>query len=231
MGKKEIPINAESAGMADKVAKPAADQPAVEEVSSVQSEPKLIDKEVDQPDAEKQNVSSTEQSSEQREIELALALAEAQDTIQTLWQDKSNLHDQLLRRQAEFENFRKRQEKEKIEFHQRARAELVLELLPVLDNFERALSSLNNGEAEAGSLRQGIELIHKQMRDALTKLGLQTVESVGAVFDPNLHEAVTTEPTEDHKENTIIEEFQRGYKLGDRLLRPAKVKVAAAPEK
>ncbi|MGH9822693.1 MAG: nucleotide exchange factor GrpE, partial [Blastocatellia bacterium] len=70
-----------------------------------------------------------------------------------------------------------------------------------------------------------------QLKDALTKLGLQPVESVEVSFDPNVHEAITTEPTGDHKENTIIEVFQRGYKLGDRLLRPAKVKVAAAPEK
>jgi molecular chaperone GrpE len=80
-------------------------------------------------------------------------------------------------------------------------------------------------------LRHGVELIHKQFKDALTKFGLEPVESVGQTFDPHVHEAVTIEPTDKHKENTIIEEFQRGYKLGEKLLRPAKVKVASSPER
>ncbi|HEX8185657.1 MAG TPA: nucleotide exchange factor GrpE, partial [Blastocatellia bacterium] len=104
-------------------------------------------------------------------------------------------------------------------------------LLPVVDNFERALSSLEKSETDAAGLRHGIELIHKQFKDALTKFGLEPVESVGQVFDPHFHEAVTIEPTDEHEENTIIEEFQRGYKLGEKLLRPAKVKVAASPNR
>jgi len=106
-----------------------------------------------------------------------------------------------------------------------------LELLPVLDNFERALMSLETSGDDAEALHQGVALIHKQLKDAVTKMGLQPVESVGKSFDPNVHEAITVEPTDEHEENTIIEEFQRGYKLGDRLLRPARVKVAGAPER
>jgi molecular chaperone GrpE len=104
-------------------------------------------------------------------------------------------------------------------------------MLPVLDNLERALVSLEQSEADEDALRRGVELIHRQFKDALTKLGLQPVESVGHTFDPHVHEAVTIEPTDEHQENTIIEEFQRGYKVGDRLLRPAKVKVASTPER
>lgn len=154
-----------------------------------------------------------------------------QAQVDALTQEKAALYDQLLRRQAEFENYRRRVEREKTEFHARARGEVLLELLPVVDNLERALSSLQNREADAAGLRHGLELIHKQFKDALTKLGLEPVESIGQVFDPHLHEAVTIEPTDKHEENTIIEEFQRGYRLGEKLLRPAKVKVAASPNR
>jgi molecular chaperone GrpE len=164
-----------------------------------------------------------------RMYELMRSLTAAEGQVESLTQEKTALYDQLLRRQAEFENYRKRAERERGEFYQRTRADLLLELLPVLDNFERALVSLERSEGDAEALRHGVELIHKQFKDALTKLGLQPVEAVGRSFDPNVHEAVTTEQTDEHEENTVIEEFERGYKLGDRLLRPAKVKVATSP--
>ena len=159
------------------------------------------------------------------------AQAEMQSQIDTLAAEKAALYDQLLRRQAEFENYRRRLDRERSETHQKARADLLLELLPVLDNFERALASLQTSGADAAGLRHGVELIHRQFRDALTKFGLQPVEALGQTFDPHLHEAVTIEATDEHKENTVIEEFERGYKLGDRLLRPAKVKVASSPDR
>jgi len=145
--------------------------------------------------------------------------------------EKASLFDQLRRRQAEFENYRKRVERERSEIYQRGRDDVLLQLLPVVDNFERALSSLETSEGDAEALRHGVELIHKQFIDALSKFGLKPVEAVGKTFDPHVHEAVTMEATDKHKENTVIEEFQRGYKIGDRLLRPAKVKVASSPEK
>jgi len=154
-----------------------------------------------------------------------------QSQIETLAQEKAALYDQLLRRQAEFENYRRRVDRERTETHQKARADVLVELLPVLDNFERALASLQTSGADAAGLRHGVELIHRQFKDALTKFGLQPVESLGQTFDPHLHEAVTIEQTDEHKENTVIEEFERGYKLGDRLLRPAKVKVASSPDR
>jgi molecular chaperone GrpE len=158
-------------------------------------------------------------------------LAALQAQIESMTQERSALYDQLLRRQAEFENYRRRIDRERSESYARARAEVVLELLPVVDNFERAISSLEKSGGDAESLRHGVELIHKQFKDALTKFGLEPVESVGQAFDPHVHEAVTIEPTDKHKENTVIEEFQRGYKLGEKLLRPAKVKVASSPER
>jgi molecular chaperone GrpE len=158
-------------------------------------------------------------------------IADLQSQIDSLTAERTALYDQLLRRQAEFENYRKRTERERVESYQRARADVLMEMLPVIDNFERALSSLERtGSADEG-VKHGVELIHKQFKDTLTKLGLQPIEAVGQTFDPNLHEAVTIEPTDAHEENTVVEEFERGYKLGDKLLRPAKVKVASSPDR
>lgn len=184
--------------------------------------------------AEEANDSAPEEMNDDRGTDEEIkqdpvALLQAQ--VDALTQERSGLYDQLLRRQAEFENYRRRIDREKTDIFARARAEVMVELLPVIDNFERALASLENSGGDAESLRHGVELIHKQFKDALTKFGLEPVESVGQAFDPHVHEAVTIEPTDKHKENTVIEEFQRGYRLGEKLLRPAKVKVASSPER
>ena len=164
-------------------------------------------------------------------VDLAETDPQLQAQVEALAAEKASLYDKLLRRQAEFENYRKRVERERAELYQRGRDDVLLQFLPVVDNFERALSSLETSEGDAEALRHGVELIHKQFKDALAKFGLEEVEAVGQTFDPHVHEAVTTEATDKHKENTVIQEFQRGYKIGDRLLRPAKVKVASSPEK
>jgi len=199
-----------------------------------------IDTRQSKPEGEPESESSESQASAvdpdpaanaDRRVEVAEPLAELQSQIDSLSQERSSLLDQLLRRQAEFENYRKRIERERSETYQRARAEVLLELLPVVDNLERALSSLETSQGDAEALHHGVELIHKQFRDALSKFGLEPVESLGRTFDPHVHEAVTIEPTDEHEENTILEEFQRGYRMGEKLLRPAKVKVASTPEK
>ena len=159
------------------------------------------------------------------------AIPQLQAQIDGLTAERAALYDKLMRRQAEFENYRKRVERERGELYQHGRDDVLLQFLPVVDNFERALSSLESSEGDAEALRHGVELIHKQFKDALSKFGLEAVEAVGQTFDPHVHEAVTTEATDKHKENTVIQEFQRGYRIGDRLLRPAKVKVASSPEK
>jgi len=159
------------------------------------------------------------------------AISRLQAQVDSLTAEKASLYDQLLRRHAEFDNYRKRVERERAETYQRGRDDVLLQFLPVVDNFERALTSLETSEGDAEALRHGVELIHRQFKDALSKFGLEPVEAVGQAFDPHVHEAVTTEATDKHEENTVIEEFQRGYKIGDRLLRPAKVKVASSPQK
>jgi len=198
------------------------------------------------PDTQRLDELSTDSDSDERAIDVrstdpddppaaepgpADELAQLKSQIEALSTERTSLYDQLLRRQAEFENYRKRVERERSQTYQRGRDDVLVQFLPVVDNFERALESLERSEGDAEALRHGVELIHRQFKDALFKFGLEPVESVGHTFDPHVHEAVTTEPTDKHKENTVIEEFQRGYKIGDRLLRPAKVKVASSPEK
>src|SRR5215831_1382225 len=206
-----------------------ADEPGTEEIEYIE----YLDDDQEQRDDFDPPVRpmAPPDSSPEATEDVSVELSEAQNQIETLTREKSAIYDQLLRRQAEFENFRKRLDRERGEIYQRTRAEVLLELLPVLDNFERALMSLETSGDDAEALHQGVALIHKQLKDAVTKMGLQPVESIGKSFDPNIHEAITVEPTDEHEENTIIEEFQRGYKLGDRLLRPARVKVAGAPER
>src|ERR1051326_7708181 len=123
-------------------------------------------------------------------------LAALQTQVDQLTQAPSRLLDELLRQQAEFENYRRRVDRERAETYARSRAEVVLELLPVIDNFERALASLEHSSHDAQSLKQGIELIHRQLNDALAKFGLEPVETVGHAFDPTVHEAVQAEPSD-----------------------------------
>lgn len=154
------------------------------------------------------------------------APASAPDPIDTLRQEKDALQDRLLRTAAEFDNYRKRQDRERADLSAFATADVLTELLPIVDNFERALQA--PGPPEADVFRKGIELIHKQMLDLLRKRGVRPIDAQGADFDPNFHQAVIHESSPDHREGEVMQELQRGYMLGDRLLRPAMVKVAKA---
>jgi molecular chaperone GrpE len=141
-----------------------------------------------------------------------------------------DLRDKFARRQADFENFRKRVERERSETYNRATADLVTKLLPVLDNLRRALDTEASVEAsESDEFRHflsGVDLIYKQLGGLLETLGVKTVPSVGETFDPHVHEAVVTEESDEHEPDTVLQEIVRGYRLGDKLLRPALVKVA-----
>jgi molecular chaperone GrpE len=141
--------------------------------------------------------------------------------------ERDMLLERLARLQAEFENARKRGLREQQEFREFALADALRALLPVLDSFERALRAHHPAKAE---FRSGVELIYKQLSDALAKLGLQPVPAKGEPFDPHLHEAIEMVDTSDAQDHEILEELQRGYKLKDRLLRPAMVKIARNPK-
>jgi molecular chaperone GrpE len=137
--------------------------------------------------------------------------------------------ERLLRLHADFENLKKRSEKELAEQRRFASVAVVERLLPVIDNFERALA-MGTPDDSDHSFRQGVELIWRQLMEELRKEGLTPIESLGQAFDPNLHEAVETCSSSEHQPHTVIEEFLKGYRFQDRLLRPSMVKVSVAPE-
>jgi molecular chaperone GrpE len=139
-----------------------------------------------------------------------------------LLEEKADLQDRLLRRQAEFDNFRRRADREKSEIIEYANSESVGAIVPILDDFERALKA---GNADSEYAR-GMELIYQRLADALKKLGLEPISAKGQKFDPHVHHAVDKVETDDAEEDTILDEYQRGYNFRGRLLRPAMVKVA-----
>jgi len=145
--------------------------------------------------------------------------------LQKLKAERDSLLDRLSRAQAEFENARRRASKEQQDFRDYATADTVKSLLPVIDSFDRALKV----KSATGDFRSGVELIYKQLQDALTKLGVQPIAAKGEPFDPHVHEAIEMVETTDAADHEVLEELQRGYKLKDRLLRPAMVKVAKNP--
>lgn len=140
-----------------------------------------------------------------------------------LEKELQELKDQYLRSRADFENFRRRNEREKTDYFRHALSGVMRELLPVVDNFERALASGTEGGED---FRKGIELIARQFVDVLHKQGLRAVDEAGVPFDPTIHEAITSEEKADVPSNTVVEVFQKGYFLNDRLVRPALVKVS-----
>jgi molecular chaperone GrpE len=147
------------------------------------------------------------------------------DEIVELRKERDGLHERLLRQAAEFDNFRKRIDRERKDTSEYAAVEFIKDLLPIIDDFERALKTDAPG---AEPYRQGLEIIHRAMMDMLRKRGVTRIDAAGTDFDPHIHQAVSYEAAPDRREGEVIEEFARGYRLGDRLLRPAMVKVAKA---
>jgi molecular chaperone GrpE len=143
-----------------------------------------------------------------------------------LERERDEYKDLLLRKIAEFDNYRKRVERDRREMAKHAASEILEGLLPILDDFERALDA--SGGASPEAYRQGVELIYKQLADFLAKRGVTPIQAVGVPFDPHVHEAVTYEERPGHEDGEVVEEIRRGYRHGDRLLRPAMVKVAKA---
>ncbi len=150
----------------------------------------------------------------------------ASDELADARRERDDYYDRLLRKTAEFENYRKRVDRERREAAQYAAGDLLEALLPIVDDFERALAV--EAGADAAAYRQGIELIYRQLQDLLARRGVKSVDSVGQMFDPRVHQAITYESSPGHAEGEVIEEVRRGYRHGDRLLRPAMVKVAKA---
>ncbi|MEW6336618.1 MAG: nucleotide exchange factor GrpE [Acidobacteriota bacterium] len=156
--------------------------------------------------------------------------AVADDTIHEelgrLQLEVDRLRELYLRKMADFENYRKRQEREMVEFRRFANSELIRDCLPVLDNLERAIAVPGANES---ALTAGVELVLKQFKETLVRYGLVEIDPMGAQFDPSLHEAFMRVETEGVEENTVVRVMQKGFMLGERLLRPALVAVAAGP--
>ena len=150
--------------------------------------------------------------------------------LKRLEAEVKELRDALARRQADFENYRKRMERERAETYNRVVADIAAKLLPVLDNLKRALETEASVEAsESDEFRHflsGVDLIYKQLNGVLDALGVKPVLSEGEPFNPHVHEAVVTEQTDDYEPDTVIQEIVRGFRIGDKLIRPALVKVA-----
>jgi len=170
--------------------------------------------------------------SSQASTDVADVSADAADSEATaaalaqLRQDRDTLQDRLLRTAAEFDNYRKRVDRERRDQADAAMADAIEDLLPIIDNMELALQASSGTETDV--YRKGVELIHQQMMDLLRKRGVKHIQVVGADFDPRFHQAVVHEVSGEHREGEVMAELRRGYMLGERLLRPAMVKVAKA---
>ncbi len=171
------------------------------------------------------NGAGAEESAEAQALVADTAKADAK--IAKLTADLDELKQTLLRRQADFENYRKRVEKERFEDSRRATARVIEGLIPVIDGFEHALAA--HREADYESYRKGFELIYKQLLDNLTRLGAERIDPVGKSFDPHLHQAMDRTETTEHADGTILQVFQPGYVFHGRVLRPAMVRVAVQP--
>lgn len=150
----------------------------------------------------------------------------AADDPAALRQERDDLQDRLLRSAAEFDNYRKRTERERRELSDAVSADVIRDLLPVVDDLERALAAATDSSDQA--LRSGVELIHRQLLDVLRRRGAESFQTVGQDFDPAWHEALASEPANGHRDGEITAEIRRGYRIGQRLIRPAMVKVAKA---
>ncbi len=154
------------------------------------------------------------------------ALDPVEAELVALREERDELKEQALRARAEFENYRKRMARESDRIRKTAAEGLMRDLLPIVDNLERALSHV---EDKSDGLAQGVEMIVKQFADVLSAKGLEVIPAKGEPFDPNIHEALTHQPSDEFPADTVMEEFQRGYRLGDYVLRPTQVVVSSGP--
>jgi molecular chaperone GrpE len=209
------------------------------EGDDVSAESSSVESEVTNTEAVEQQSASTAEASTEPQVEVVAESpsGEASALVDELNQKVATLEQQLeewtnhcKRIAADFENFRKRTQKEKEELEQQIKCKTVEELLPVVDNFERARSQIKPQGDEGMAIHKSYQGVYKDLVERLKRIGVSPMRCEGKEFDPNLHEAVMREPSEEYAEGTVIEELVRGYMLGDRVLRHAMVKVAAAVE-
>ncbi|MBQ8887641.1 MAG: nucleotide exchange factor GrpE [Candidatus Gastranaerophilales bacterium] len=177
-------------------------------------------------EAEQENQEIVEETENAEEAVQEEAVEETNETeAEKLKLALDNLNNQYLRLAADFENYRKRQAQEREALLKYGAEECMKKVLEVVDNFDRALTMVDKIE-DLDKMKETFQVLNKQLMDSLTKLGLEQIKCVGEQFDPNVHEAVMQTPTDEHPEDTVIKELQKGYKLGEKVLRPAMVAVA-----
>ncbi len=179
-------------------------------------------KEINEDEKQTEELKATEEASEETNN---ISEENQNDELSKLQAKYDELNSQYIRLAADFDNYRKRQEQERESLYKLGTENTLKKLLEVLDNFERGEKALENVE-DCAKCKESFALVHKQVVDSLSKLGLETIDAAGQPFDPNFHEAVMQTPTSEHPEHTIIAELQKGYKLGDKVLRPSLVNVA-----
>jgi len=182
------------------------------------------------------NIKINDETKDKKDKEESQLLVKDLETkIESAEQEAKESHDRLLRVSAEFENYKKRSQREVAEFRKYANESLINTLLPLVDNLERAINSSSDDDASNRNLIDGVvdgvEMTLKETLKIFKKFGVQPIESLGKNFDPNLHEAVMQKESENAKENIVLEEFQKGYMIHDRLLRPAMVVVSKGKDK
>ena len=184
------------------------------------------------PEAEATNIDSVSEASGVRDVTAAdpsQRLEQLEQELRKLTQEHETLQSQYMRIAADFDNFRKRQSRDQDDLRQQPVCSTLSEILPVVDNFERARQQLNPEGEEAQALHRSYQGLYKQLVEVLTQQGVARMEVVGQDFDPTLHEAVLREESHDHHEDVVMEELQRGYHLNGKVLRHAMVKVSMGP--
>jgi molecular chaperone GrpE len=170
-------------------------------------------------DLEAQKQEFEEQAREQQQDQISEIIAKKEEEI-------NDLNSRFLRLNADFQNYKKRAEKEKADVYQFGNEKMIADLLPILDNLERANSSANEESAASDSIAKGVEMVIQQFKDILKKHGVEEIQAVGEAFDPNLHHAVMQEDHADYEANRVIDVFQKGYTLNGKVIRPSMVKVS-----
>ncbi|MBT3312667.1 MAG: nucleotide exchange factor GrpE [Desulfobacterales bacterium] len=184
-------------------------------------EKKTID--LQDEESEEDGISSDDENAEEPEKDI-------EDELEAAKNDAKESYDRFIRLSAEFENYKKRLSRERDEFRKFANEALIKEILSVVDNLERAIESAEN-ESENNCVVEGVDMTHKEILKVLEKFNAKPIKAFGETFDPNFHQAVMNEETDEYIENTVIRELQKGYMLHDRLLRPAMVVVSTAKMK
>jgi len=174
-------------------------------------------------ESEEDGISSDDENTEEPEKDI-------EDELEAAKNDAKESYDRFIRLSAEFENYKKRLSRERDEFRKFANEALIKEILSVVDNLERAIESAEN-ESENNCVVEGVDMTHKEILKVLEKFNTKPIKAFGETFDPNFHQAVMNEETDEYIENTVIRELQKGYMLHDRLLRPAMVVVSTAKMK